>query len=89
MEANQLLRTIMNLRPQIKYISPDNTYHSLKNSSILSFSDASQGKTTYGQTGYISGIHFQNNTYHVLDWNSSKQYRVSFSSMGAEIIAAA
>ena len=27
--------------------------------------------------------------YHVLDWHSSKQYRVSFSSVGAEIVAAA
>lgn len=31
----------------------------------------------------------QSSAYHVLDWHSSKQARVSFSSAGAEILAAA
>ena len=88
-EANQLLRSISNLEPTIFYKSPQNPTSNLSNSSVLTFSDASQGKTTYGQTGYVTGIHFPDNLYHILDWHSSKQYRVSFSSMGAEIIAAA
>ncbi len=58
----------------------------------MAFSDASQGKQSYGQTGYISGILFQTPTelvFHVIDWHSSKQCRISFSSIGAEILAAA
>lgn len=57
----------------------------------LAFSDASMGRYTYGQTGYVSGISFhRKNTLmiHIIDWHSSKQTRISFSSVGAEIIAA-
>ncbi len=57
----------------------------------LAFSDASQGKYSYGQTGYISGVLLQTQSsllYHVLDWHSSKQSRISFSSICCEILAA-
>ena len=37
----------------------------------------------------MSGILLPNNDYHTIDWHSSKQNRISFSFMGAEIIAAA
>ena len=88
-EANQMRFALKKLKPTLTYKSPRYTEETLKNSSILTFSDASQGSTTYGQTGYVSGILFPGNIYHIVDWHSSKQNRVSFSSMGAEIIAAA
>lgn len=88
-EANQMLFALKKLNPTITYKAPGNTEEIIGNTTILTFSDASQGTTTYGQTGYVSGILFPNNIYHVIDWHSSKQNRVSFSSMGAEIIAAA
>lgn len=62
--------------------------------SYLAFSDASHG-STYGQTGYVSAMFLPGggavgrSVFHVIDWISSKQVRVSFSSVGAEIIAAA
>lgn len=59
---------------------------------IVAFSDASHGSYSYGQTGYIAGKFVElssgNNVYHIVDWHSGKQKRVSFSSAGAEILAA-
>ena len=52
----------------------------------------SQGSNSYGQTGYLSGMHLSaggERIYHLVDWHSAKKSRVSFSSIGAEILAAA
>ena len=77
-----------NLRPKLNYAKPE----SIRSPTFLGFSDASQGKTSYGQTGYVAGIHLPakgGGIYHLIDWLSGKQGRVSFSSIGAEILAAA
>ncbi len=50
------------------------------------------GKYSYGETGYIIGVLLQTKSsllYNVLDWHSSKQSRISFSSIGCEFLAAA
>ena len=47
---------------------------------------------SYGHTGYLSGMHLSEggeHIYHLVDWHSAKQSRVSFSSIGAEVLAAA
>ena len=86
--ANKCLAELRHLKPDLLYPA----VHDIScDASYLAFSDASQGKYSYGQTGYLSGIAFHDdrNTYHLLDWHSSKQSRISFSSAGAEILAAA
>ena len=86
--ANKCLHEMRSLTPALLYVKPQ----SITNPSYLGFSDASQGKTSYGQTGYVSGIHISakgGGIFYLIDWVSSKQGRVSFSSIGAEILAAA
>ena len=88
--ANKCLEEIKSLHPEILYATPEQ----FDNPSYLAFSDASQGKTSYGQTGYVSGIyipskHKPQSIFHMIDWLSQKQSRVSFSAIGAEILAAA
>lgn len=59
---------------------------------FIAFNDASHGHSSYGQTGYISGMFLPargESVFHAIDWCSEKQSRVSFSTFGAEIIAAA
>ena len=87
-EANSTLKEVQQIEPKLLFKSP-NDY---ENPKFIGFSDAAQGKTSYGQTGYTSGIAFKNSSHHVfhaIDWQSSRQNRVSFSSIGAEILAAA
>lgn len=88
--ANHLLRDLKTLDPSTTYRSPPNVEFA---PAYLAFSDASMGRSAYGQTGYLSGIYMpmegDYGFYHVLDWVSGKQRRVSFSSIGAEILAAA
>ena len=87
-EANSALKEVQQIEPKLLFKSPDNH----ENPKYIGFSDAAQGKTSYGQTGYISGIAFKNSSHHIfhaIDWQSSRQNRVSFSSIGAEILAAA
>jgi len=86
--ANKVLAEIKSLSPSLRFQSSGK----LDNPSYLAFSDASQGSGSYGQTGYISGVYLPaggENIFHALDWLSCKQSRVSFSSIGAEILAAA
>ena len=87
--ANASLHELRKLDPTLCY----STLPDADPPSYLAFSDASQGNRIYGQTGYLSGIHFSchgtHSVYHVLDCYSGKQVRVSFSSIGAEILAAA
>lgn len=86
--ANKVLQELKSLSPTFKYPAPVD----VGNSVYLAFSDASTGKSSYGQTGYLSGMYLPaggKSVYHVIDWHSGKQTRVSFSSIGAEILAAA
>ncbi len=86
--ANSTFNELRQVVPKLLYRSPEG----IKSAKYLAFSDAAQGKQPYGQTGYISGILLDDGTdliYHVLDWHSSKQSRISFSSIGSEILAAA
>lgn len=82
-----MLAELKQLRAESLLLAPD----TLEDPSYLAYSDASQGSSSYGQTGYISGLYLSGgrNIFHVLDWHSSKQSRVVFSSIGAEILAAA
>ncbi len=70
------------------YLAPPSEFKA----KYLAFSDASQRKYSNGQTGYISWVLLQTQSsllYHVLDWHCCKQSRISFSSIGCEILAAA
>jgi len=79
-----ILREVRCLKPVLRYISPSINAEA----KYLAFSDGAQGKGSYGQSGYISGIFFQTPTlsadllYHITDWYSGKQSRISFSSVG-------
>lgn len=58
----------------------------------LAFSDAKTGRSSYGQTDYLSETKLPcrgRSVYHAIDWHTGKQNRVSFSSIRAEILAAA
>ena len=86
--ANKTLAEIKNLDPSLVYKS----LSKLDQPSYLAFSGASQGRGAYGQTGYVSGVYLPaggERIFHVIDWLSCKQSRVCFSSIGAEILAAA
>ena len=91
-QANTALSQLRRLRPSLLYKSSRSRPGLPPHSFLLTFSDASTGNSSYGQTGFLSGLlllaggtaHF-----HCVDWHSSKQSRVSFSSIGAEILAAA
>lgn len=91
-EANDMLREVLQLDPSIRYRKPDGIIAA----KLVSFSDASHGgkDRDYGQTGGIIGIKIEDQSgsrkiYHVINWTSHKQRRTSHSSFGAEIIAAA
>ena len=88
-EANAALSHLSRLRPTMSFPSPKGPVESLK---LLSFSDASHGEA-YGQTGFVIGLYAtmcdNTNIFHTVDFGSKKQRRVSFSSLGAEILAAA
>ena len=92
--ANNTLRSLKKLDPKVKFISPEKA-PSPRACIIQSFADASTGSSAYGQTGLITGILLprgdgsEETLFHPLLWHSSKQSRVSFSSVGAEILAAA
>lgn len=58
----------------------------------MTFSDASFNismSSQYGQTVFITGVFFnyEGRTYHPVDWGSTKEKRVCYSSYGAEILA--
>lgn len=55
------------------------------------FSDASHGSSSYGLTGYSSGLNVLAvgaGIFHAMDWSSLKQARIAFSSIAVEILAA-
>lgn len=88
MAAKQVLSELKPLSLTLTYKSVGFT----ETSCYSAFSDASQGLSWYGKTGYISGIFLPAegaNVIHALGWPSCNQKRLDFSSMGAEIIVAA
>ena len=91
-EINGMIKELMQLDPIITYKSPVGT---ITEASVCTFSDASfkMGKSqNYGQSGIITGIILKadgETIYQLVDWASTKQRRVSYSSYGAEILACA
>lgn len=92
LDANRMTNEILRLTPTIRYAKPN----SVCEVKLISLSDASHGANheIYGQTGFLCGMmaeDFGNNehVFHPLIWGSHKQRRVSYSSFGSEIIAAA
>ena len=89
-DANKALQELRKLKPSLLYRSSSIQELSDPSSSLMPFTDASQGKKSYGQTEYLVGLHNERSQiFHLLDWHSSKQKRVSYSSGGGEILAAA
>lgn len=73
--ANNCLHEPKQFKPLISFLKPS----SFNTPEYLAFSDASMGKYTYEQTGYVSGIYLTSSVgkvYHVIDWDSGKQSRV-------------
>lgn len=87
-QLNSALRHLKGLSPSFVYTAPSQAVKSTSELTLVSFSDAATGNSSYDQTGFISGL-VVNAKFYALDWHSSKQTRVSFSSAGAEILAAA
>lgn len=59
---------------------------------VFSLSDDVSGSSSYSKTGSLRGRVFLSTSdtiLHKRDWHSSKQKRISFSSAGAEVLAAA
>lgn len=90
-EANKMLKELKDMQPTIN-LNKMKMY--MNKVEVWTFSDASFNITSgreYGQTGIITGIHARSDeeekTFHIIDWTSSKQRRVSHSSYGAEILA--
>lgn len=76
-EANSVLK-VQKFSPKLFNRGPNN----LDDSHCLAFSDTSHGKGSYVQTGYISGVSFHSSSeivFHPIDWQISRQSRVSFS----------
>ena len=91
-DANDMLADLKRAGATIRYIAPGD----IKSVRLASFSDASHGSIneTYGQTGFLSGLLVQQDgdappLFSVVAWSSHKQHRISYSSYGAEILAAA
>lgn len=90
-EANKMLKEIRDLEPRIMFpiLKAD-----VERLDVWTFSDASFNIVAgrdYGQTGIVTGIKVRGkdgeSAFHLVDWASSKQRRVSHSSYGAEILA--
>lgn len=90
-EANDMLAELRKLKPNIYFRRVDNS----TNVSLCSFSDAAHPRDRdYRLTGFFTGILIRNgihgrDVFHLIDWSSHKQQRVSHSSYGAEILAGA
>lgn len=81
-----MLAEIKQLTPSATMFQPSD----LSDPCYLAFSNAIQGKSSYGQTVYISGIYLSGGSkFQALYCQSSKQILVAFSYNGAEILAAA
>lgn len=83
---------ILQLEPTLTFLRPQN----VNNAIISSFSDASHPRDRdYGQNGILCGLRIEGGNensrdiFHMVDWSSHRQKRVSYSSYGAEILACA
>lgn len=92
LEGNEMLRELSALRAQVTFRRPGD----IDSITVCTISDASHGgnDSVYGQTGIICGLRIvsrapKEELFHPLVWSSHKQRRVSYSSFGAEILAAA
>lgn len=89
-QANQRLRQVLKLNAKSKFIAPFQQLWTkdLEHFSLIVFSDASTGRSSYGQTEYIAGMTFHKKNepvFHSTNCLSSKAGRISFSAFGAEI----
>lgn len=89
-EANCMVRELLRLKPAILFRKPTE----IKVSIIVTFSDASHSgvRQVYGQSCIVSGIMIDiphRTIYHPVIRSTSKQKKISYSSYGAEILAAA
>lgn len=92
-EANKMLKELRDLDPTILFRKMNTAVSKIE---VWTFSDASFNIVSgrdYGQTGVVTGLKAYGkngeNCFHLVDWTSSKQRRVSHSSYGAEILACA
>lgn len=92
LEANEIVRDIKKLQPTLLFRRTGNVTKAM----ITTFSDASfniTSRKSYGQTGLVLGVRTTMDDgyemFHMLDWVSTKQRRISHSSYGAEILACA
>lgn len=92
LEANEIVREIKKLKPVLLFRRTGTVIGAV----ITTFSDASfniTSRKSYGQTGLVSGVRTTmdngSEMFHMLDWVSTKQRRISHSSYGAEILACA
>lgn len=93
LEANSMLKDILMLKPELRFPCVPRDFSS---AILISFSDAAHGgkEFDYGQTGGVTGLRLSgpgksDETFYGISWTSGKQRRISHSSFGAEIIAAA
>lgn len=91
-DANEMVAEIFQLEPVLTFLKPQH----VKEAIISSFSDASHPRDRdYGQSGILCGLRIKEegsdsqDIFHMVDWTSHKQKRVSYSSYGAEILACA
>lgn len=90
-EANKMLKELKDLNATITFKMMKKP---AKRIEVWTFSDASFNIVAgrdYGQTGVVTGLKAYNDNgesvFHVIDWVSSKQRRITHSSYGAEILA--
>lgn len=91
-QRNEMLREALQLKPWITFKVPND----IKSVMMTTFSDAGFKKDKsrdYGQTDLVTGLGITTDSdhdiFHHIDWCSTKQRRVSYSSYVAEILAAA
>lgn len=90
-EANKLLKHLNQLTATLRYRKRDEGGRM----DVLKFADAYFNITAgleYGQTGFIVGVTIESPEgpfYHLMDWMSRKQRRISHSSYGTEILVCA
>lgn len=91
-DSNRMLSELKVLPPRLLFRNTDYIAEVM----VCTMSDASHGAAddVYGQTGSITGLKISiekpgPSYFHPIAWSSHKQRRVSYSSFGAEIIAAA
>lgn len=92
--ANEMLKEVLELNPWVTFNAPE--VNNIKDVRVCTFSDASFNRSSssgYGQTGLMTGLRIEllngADPYHAIDWCSTKQIRVSYSTYGAEVLPCA